>query len=97
MLYAIKEQWKMVRIPKGDYIIAPRYNWIKYFKHYREFEQNVKKEIGCSDQVTDSFFHIVHNGFIYDNFERQVDRRKLRVKAVYDLDNNKLYVCYIVR
>jgi hypothetical protein len=92
-VYAKQRKWNMKPI-QNDHVIR-RYNWKSCISEYTQFDKYVKEKIETQqEEKVDSIYHVVRNGLIYDNWEGQIDRQEIRLCAVYDFQNNKLYVCY---
>jgi hypothetical protein len=96
--YSKKEEWEISPI-KDHPIIVRRYNWKEAIDHYSEFENYVSEHLAKNkNEICDRvIYHIVNNGFVYDNLNKQIDRKKTKIQSVYDINNGKLYVCYIKR
>jgi hypothetical protein len=97
--FAKDMHWKMIPITSSTEFL--RYNWIKY-KNDIVFMAHIHQHRidGKSDKCTEScniVFHTIKRGYCFDNMHNECDKSLPCVKAVYDMDNNTLYVCYNLR
>ena len=90
LIYASEMKWQTQEISCDKPIKIRRYNWFLDMERFLREEQ----ELTQNDEVNDSCFHYVTQGFYYDNTNGDVVCESQRILVAYDDQQKKLYVYY---